>query len=126
MPTDLLTRARSAVTVEEECDVIDDYAAGQAIKGLAPENLLSLTEDVRYGLYPRSVLFGVVAALVPEGARWVKTATGTGPAEGRRLGVYMPARHDKELHSEVVWSEGGGTDALALLIAIMEAGNVEA
>ncbi|PWC57834.1 hypothetical protein TSH7_25150 [Azospirillum sp. TSH7] len=120
MTADLLERARSASSLEE-CDVIDD---GLQVLSRGKLNeiyaLYDLIDNVRVGRLPRPVLLGVVAALVPEGWRWVKTSTGTGPDESRRIGVYMPARHDKEMHSEVLWADGA-TDALALLIAILEA-----
>lgn len=73
MPTaDLLERARSAVTVGEECDVIRSALARAYEPG---SNVLTAMANavlrVSIGELPRPVLLGVVAALVPEGARYV-------------------------------------------------------
>lgn len=96
MAADLLARARSAVTVEEECDVIDE-ALPEMWRGslVRLDDLVTAVDHVRLGFLPRAVLLGVVAALVPEGwTAWEDAEFGRAP-----------------------------TPALALLIAILEASN---
>ncbi len=112
MTADLLERARSASSLEEECDVIDD---GLQVLSRGKLNeihaLYDLIDNVRVGRLPRPVLLGVVAALVPEGMGW---------------GVNGPFLHaDGGTHWEASCGPldeiAGPIPALALLIAILEA-----
>lgn len=99
MTADLLERARSAVTPEQECNVIDDVLSS-LWRGPVQQaqNLHAVVGAVRAKCLPRTALIGVVAALIPALLM-------------RPVGPFMSA---------VVWGEGS-TPALALLIAILEA-----
>lgn len=122
MSADLLERARSAVTVEEECDVIRAALAMAYEHGSdALTAIVNVVLRVSIGELPRPVLLGVVAALVPEGpvglglhgyaglSRW------SAEIVSRRL---LPETFEDDV------AEGRGpTPALALLIAILEAEN---
>lgn len=114
---DLLTRARSAVTVEEECAVIAEAVFKLGDKLPEFNRLVEFVVYVARGELPRSVLLGVVAALVPEG---MTAATIWGDAEKASSKV-GPNEADA---ASVPWSRAG-SPALALLIAILEASNAE-
>ncbi|KAA0572258.1 hypothetical protein FZ983_32320 [Azospirillum sp. B21] len=115
MPPNLLERARSAVTVEEECDAVRDFVCQRVDDAARAMPLIDIIVAVRAGRLPRAVLLGVVAALVPEGMAW---------------GVNGPFTHaDGATHWEAYcraldWLSGP-TPALALLIAIREASNAD-
>ncbi|MFP5514081.1 MAG: hypothetical protein ACLGJC_13450 [Alphaproteobacteria bacterium] len=76
MQPDLLERARSAVTVGEECDVIADVIDEMRTGHPDLNALHGAVERVRVGDCPRPVLLGVVAALVPEGWRYKADSDG--------------------------------------------------
>lgn len=63
----LLSRARSAETVEEECNAIWAAVLERMSDAEARRPLYALVVAVRSGRAPRATLLGVVAALVPEG-----------------------------------------------------------
>lgn len=65
MPPNLLERARSAVTVEEECDAVRDFVCQRVDDAARAMPLIDIIVAVRAGRLPRAVLLGVVAALVP-------------------------------------------------------------
>lgn len=123
MSADLLTRARSAVTLEEECDVIRSALARAYEPG---SNVLTAMANavlrVSIGELPRPVLLGVVAALVPEGWGFI------GARDHDTLNAYGNAFHpsinDGRDPADMACSgdcHRGPTPALALLIAILEA-----
>lgn len=117
MSADLTARARSAVTVDDECSVLRAavcHFVGDAMQALP---LIDIIVAVRSGRAPRAVLLGVVAALVPEG---MTSATIWGDAEKASSKV-GPNEVDA---ASVPWSRAG-SPALALLIAIREASNAE-
>lgn len=133
MTADLLTRARSAVTVEDECDVIDDAMptlwTGTPFK---LDDLHTVIDTVRIGYLPRAVLLGVVAALVPRRDDiatinlriWPNAiGPGNGETEAELCGWVDTG---PSVDEPVIGDGSAATPALALLIAIMEAGNVEA
>jgi hypothetical protein len=119
MPTDLLTRARNAVTRDEECAVIRAAVCHFITDAAQRLPLTDIIVDVRSGRAPAAVLPGVVAAL----ARGLWTVSSEdGDAHAR----YMPAGHDGSFVGGEYREADAFTAALALLIAIMEAGNAEA
>lgn len=117
MTADLLTRARSAVTVEEECKVIWDACAALAKHGPrygeGRPALQRIVAAVNNEDMPRAVLLGVVAALVPEGARYVLNSE-RGISYRSEKGAHI-VLHPLKLPAYML-----------LLIALLEAGNVEA
>lgn len=65
MQPDLLERARSAVTQDEECAVLRAAVCHFITDAMQALPLIDIIVAVRSGRAPRPVLLGVVAALVP-------------------------------------------------------------
>ncbi|PWC96905.1 hypothetical protein [Azospirillum sp. TSO5] len=124
MTADLITRARSAETRDEECAVIRDAIYQFITDGDTALALLGIIVAVLSGRAPRAVLLGVVAALVPEGWGFV------GARDHDTLAAYGNAFHpsinEGRDPADMVCSgdcHRGSTAALALLIAVLEAAN---
>lgn len=119
MSADLLERARSAVTVEEECDVIT-AAVQDAMPVWTDEQrksnaaMLSIINEVACGVLTSSVLLGVVSALVPEGWNF-SAAREEGDDD---MDAWGSAYEDLTNPGRCCRGE---TPALGLLIAILEA-----
>lgn len=124
MQPDLLERARSAVTVEEEAEAIM-----RAVHAMVPE---TKTDDYRHqlmntarlvwaGFLPRPVLLGVVAALKPAHLRLICGENVQSSTEGRAWAEVMVP----ELFQPPISEGVAETMALAALIAILEASNAE-
>lgn len=117
--SDLLERARSAVTVEEECDVIA-AAVNDAMPVWTDEQrksnaaMLSIINEVACGVLPSAVLLGVVAAMLPEG--WNFSAAQEEGGDG--MDAWGSASEDLTNPGRCC---RGTSPALGLLIAIREA-----
>lgn len=129
MRSELLTRARSAVTLPDECSVIFDAVLQSSLPKREKQALLDIVDanDV-----PRPVLLGVVAVLVPRrddiatiNLRIWPNAIGPGNGETEaELCGWVDA--GPSVDEPVIGDGSAATPALALLIAILEANNAEA
>ena len=111
---DLLERARSAVTQDEECAAIRAAVCHFIPDATQRLPLIDIIVAVRAGRAPRPVLLGVVAALAK--GLWT-VSDEDGDAHAR----YMAAGPDGSFANREYSEADGNSPALALLTAILEA-----
>lgn len=113
---DLIARARAAGTVKEECAVIRDVILASGLSRDDDNDLCDIVLDVARGAYPRAVLLGVVAALVPDGLSFFASCSFSAD---HNCAIAKAGAKDAQSR-DLPWIRHESA-ALALLIAIMEA-----